>query len=446
MAEYFAEFVNVLIPYIANFTLTLIPMWKTRDVKTRSVYLFVLGFLIYISAGLLLIRQFRAMDLRILQLYKLVASVPLMVMPYLFFRKRVGQNTFLLFVTAMYNSVAVGTGISASENWFAGSANSLIIADIASLLVIAVTLPPLLFFLRRLCENQNVRHMTIWRFIWLLPATYFAMFLLGGSILSVESFRGNGPLILRALIYFALLLTCFMVESSLRQVAENVMLKERARMIEGQLDLQREQYKRFAKNAEAEKAARHDARHHLAVMMDLNMANEREKLGVYLAELSGAVPTQTDERYCDNYAANIVAAHYLGMAENEGIAVDAKLIIPENTGSVPAIDLCVVIGNLLENALEATRGVKDESAYIRARSRVDGDALSIVVENSFDGQWHESGGAYLSRKEIGAFREGVGLSSVRMVCEKHSGLAKIERLGNVWRASALMEMRDVRPG
>ncbi len=285
----------------------------------------------------------------------------------------------------------------------------------------------------------------VWKYIWIIPLTFAALCLMFSNVFMDGQAMQFIFVIVRIAIGVGMALTCLLLMRTLRQEADSARHEEHARMMEIQLELQRDQYTRFAKNAETEKAALHDARHHLAVMMDLNHTGEREKLGAYLAELAGAVPSQSEERYCANFAVNAVAAHYLSLAQSEGIVTDAKLVIPENTGSIPAMDLCIIMGNLLENALEACRRAKDGGAYIRVRSRLDGEALSIIVENSFDGQWHESHGAYLSRKEDGenAPREGVGLSSVRAVCEKHGGLMKIESTGSVWKASALVEMRGI---
>ncbi len=133
---------------------------------------------------------------------------------------------------------------------------------------------------------------------------------------------GAGPIFIRILIYAALILTCHLLESSLRQVSENVTLKERANMIESQLKLQREQYTnvtlkeranmiesqlklqreqytRLMENADSMKATRHDMRHHLAVLSGYNQAGESEKLGAYLSEIVGAMPSD-DMMYCDN--------------------------------------------------------------------------------------------------------------------------------------------------
>jgi hypothetical protein len=80
--------------------------------------------------------------------------------------------------------------------------------------------------------------------------------------------------------------------------------------------------------------------------------------------------------------------------------------------------------------------------YIRARSRIDGDTLSIVVTNSFDGSWCEENSVYVSSKkgEGAADREGVGLSSVSAVCAKYRGLVQFEITGDTWKSSALVHL------
>jgi sensor histidine kinase regulating citrate/malate metabolism len=101
------------------------------------------------------------------------------------------------------------------------------------------------------------------------------------------------------------------------------------------------------------------------------------------------------------------------------------------------MDLCVIMGNLLENAVEACRYVEEK--FIKVRAVVDGDFLTVVVENSFDGIWRYEGGVYMSRKEAPETR-GVGLSSVRAVCEKYGGLMQVDMDGDRWVSSALVNM------
>jgi len=106
------------------------------------------------------------------------------------------------------------------------------------------------------------------------------------------------------------------------------------------------------------------------------------------------------------------------------------------------MDLCIIIGNFLENAVEACQRMEEGEKFIRIRSLIQGDYLTIVVENSFDGDWKEQDGVYLSRKREGTENtpfEGIGIASVKSICEKYGGRIVINADDNVWKSSALVK-------
>ena len=284
------------------------------------------------------------------------------------------------------------------------------------------------------------RHM---KWLWTAPAVfYFISEYLGFSEYPqiYESYRIHQILFLMFLI--SSIVVCVLLLRVLDSVAKNIRLETDAAAINRQLVMQREQYERMMKNAETVKFTRHDMRHHLTLMREL--ARGETKLEEYIQNLSEKLDDASDKLYCTNYAVNAVSAHYFAEAEREGISVDARLEVPEDTGLVPAIDLCVIMGNLLENAVEACRRMTHGNKFIRTRARVTGDSLSLVVINSFDGLWRESGedGVFLSRKtgEGESAREGVGLSSVKAICARHLGFVEYEITGDVWTSSALVHM------
>ena len=280
------------------------------------------------------------------------------------------------------------------------------------------------------------------KWLWTVPVVFFAI---SEFLPFVDSEAGviDAAHMLLFLIYLiSSLAVCALLLRILAGVEKNARLEAETAAINRQLAMQREQYGRLMKNIETVKFMRHDMRHHLTFMEELGQGVA--KLEEYIQSLSEKLSSAEYKFYCENYAVNAVAAHYLGMAESEDASVEARLEIPENTGLVPAMDLCVIMGNLLENAVEACRHVKHGNKFIRVRARVEGDSLSIVVANSFDGLWRECGkdGAYMSRKtnEGEPLREGVGLSSVKAICEKHRGLVQYEITGDVWKFSALVHM------
>ncbi len=121
-----------------------------------------------------------------------------------------------------------------------------------------------------------------------------------------------------------------------------------------------------------------------------------------------------------------MALYYLDMASRFGIAdCSIRLEIPEDTGSVPAHALCIVIGNLLENAVTACAGA--DAPFIRMRGRLSDGILTIVMDNRY---------ASISRTPEG----GIGLLSVRSIAEKYGGGCRFEAADTVFSSSVYLRL------
>lgn len=62
--------------------------------------------------------------------------------------------------------------------------------------------------------------------------------------------------------------------------------------------------------------------------------------------------------------------------------------------------------------------------------------LVITVDNSFDGVLERDGEKILSKKR--AHEEGIGLRSMRQICEKYGGTSEFHAEGNRFEASFLL--------
>ncbi len=440
MTGYLLELFSVFLSFYSSYTIVIVPLWNALGWKRRETATFFTGLNLYIVLCHFTARQLLGdMGTQNLHTFKAYITIPALLLLIWLFRKQIWQMIFLIALGFMYSPVGTGIGTYIAETWFP-SAGLPHLAECAAMLFInLLTLPPMLYILKRLFGNPGVKQTAVFlRMIWILPAAFFVITITAGNYLTEEE-KNLGFLLLRVLIYAVFLLIIYIVDATLRQVSENYALKEKARLIESQLDLQREQYIRLTENAESIKAARHDMRHHLAVLSGFHKTGDSEKLGAYLSDVTGTIPAN-DTMICDNYAVNAVAAHYLAQAQSEGVKTETRLSVPEDTGCVSAADLCVIVGNLLENAVEACRNVKNGEKYIRvdSRSGIRGVDLSIVVENSFNGQQVKD--LHTSRKR-NKDTEGIGLSSVKAICEKYGGILEITIADNVWRAAAFVEMR-----
>lgn len=286
------------------------------------------------------------------------------------------------------------------------------------------------------------------KWLWMGIAAFFIVFDYGWNIFISIYYRRNDyfvdPLdpvflfvVVQLVIMFVILFILLML--ILDNIYKNTRLEAEGVLKDRLLQIKQEQYKRLMENAEEEKAAQHNLRHQLAVLLGFDAAGDYEGLSHYLKDLKGSLPAQ-EILYCENYTINAIVNYYLSSPEVKHIT-DIKIDIPENVGSISDMDLCVIMGNLLENAIEAINRMDKGEKFIRVRSLIQGEYLTLSVENSFSGKWEKKNGTYLSYKhESGAEtpREGIGLSSVKAVCDKYNGRIVISADGNVWHAAAVL--------
>lgn len=130
----------------------------------------------------------------------------------------------------------------------------------------------------------------------------------------------------------------------------------------------------------------------------------------------------------------------LAAAAEKQIRFQAEAEFPRHTGIRDA-DLCAVLGNLLDNALEAAEKVEAaEGRWVRLTMRGIHQMLVIRVENGFQEKPVEERGEWKSTKTEGGLH-GWGLKSARIAAEKYEGTVSTVCEQNVFRATATLCFR-----
>lgn len=190
---------------------------------------------------------------------------------------------------------------------------------------------------------------------------------------------------------------------------------EEQRQIQRQLEMQQEHYRQIAERVEAGRRQRHDFRHHLRTIAAL--AGDAQGQLDYIRQIEAVDNLHRPLSYCREPALDALLYYYLSAAQQQGVQAEARVELPDGL-TLSAVDLCTMLGNLLENALEAcarqTQGTKTLSLHIRWQF----EKLYIVVKNSYDGQILQQRGGFQSRKHGGA---GIGTESVRELARRLGG-------------------------
>lgn len=227
----------------------------------------------------------------------------------------------------------------------------------------------------------------------------------------------------------------YYVRESLHNAAEKQRLEYEMASVEKQLSLQRLQYQKITEDEERMKKERHDFRHHLAVLRSL--APEEGKLSGYIDQLITKIPVKKNIVLSENYAVNAVAAYYYEMARQAEIDIKACVAVPKTLGNDIESDLCVIVGNLMENAVEACKRITHGKPFIRINSSLQGNVLAITADNSYSGTIEKKDEVFLSSKRKG---EGIGTFSVIAAAKKHGGNARFEENNGVFRASVYLKV------
>jgi len=220
--------------------------------------------------------------------------------------------------------------------------------------------------------------------------------------------------------FIVLSLGVVMGREALVMYREKLALEGKIAGIQSLVEMQREYYPIILESVEEARQARHDLRHHVNVIKGLISSGNREELDAYFNDYASGITGMTPLTYCENDIVDVILRHFAAIAAHEGVRFDADVAVPDSL-PVENADICIILSNLLENALEANAYVA-EDRYIDVRLRLIGRELVILVDNSFDGNVSSRGGVFYSRKRRN--REGVGLASVRVVAEKYGGGAE----------------------
>lgn len=259
-----------------------------------------------------------------------------------------------------------------------------------------------------------------WRRAWMLLMVIAALpvaFFISGNELSSQPelfFYQLMISLLPFLMYYFILFT-------MQIIAGQQALSHEVENARNQLALQTSHYHRITERIEQSRKARHDLRHHMAALSSLAGDGNLEAIQKYLREYTKTLTGDLDQPLCRNYAVDVIARYYMGIAKSEHIDVTARLNLPEQL-AIDDMDICIVFGNCLENAVEACRALPENKRFIRMNSILSGRSLVITIENSYRSVEYGENGALRSQKEGG----GIGLSNVRAIAQKYNGHASFQ--------------------
>lgn len=159
---------------------------------------------------------------------------------------------------------------------------------------------------------------------------------------------------------------------------------------------------------------RHDYRHHIQTMKAHARAGEYAEIDTYLDMLDADLTEVETVIRTGNRMADAILNSKLSIAAKHSIRIKVEARIPVAL-SIPEIDLCIILGNLLDNATEACDALPEEDRLIRLYMEMKGNYLYISVTNT------APGGKKTVFQSLRGEGHGFGLTRIDAVVKKHGG-------------------------
>lgn len=187
---------------------------------------------------------------------------------------------------------------------------------------------------------------------------------------------------------------------------------------------------------------RHDLRNHAQTMrayLDLKQYGELDR---YLQTLSGSFEQVDEVIRTGNVMADAIINSKLSLAKSKGLNISAKATVPRES-SIPDMRLCTILGNLLDNAMEACLRLPDpKSGFLRLYISPMKGQLYISVTNSAPGKARRENGKFLSAKpgrDVHA-RHGFGLSQIDRAARLSGGYVNRQQEENVFATEVMLPL------
>ena len=178
-----------------------------------------------------------------------------------------------------------------------------------------------------------------------------------------------------------------------------------------------------------------ELRRHVDAMAYRLDRKQIEKLQLHIRSLQEQLSSEDENAFCDNRELNTVLTYYNRMAGYCGTMVTTAMQIDEKP-PVEVEDLTVLLGNLLDNALEACSKQSSRDRRIFTALRMNGTALYLTVENTYDAPVQKSSsGRYLSTKHSGY---GVGLEVCEQIVARYNGSLELNDFNGIFKATAIL--------
>ena len=185
----------------------------------------------------------------------------------------------------------------------------------------------------------------------------------------------------------------------------------------------------------------HDFHNHIDVLHRYLSKGSMAEAINYLEDLRSPMRSITQTAWIGDEAVDYLINSKIALATAQNIRVNTNIEFPRHT-NIRSVDLVAVLGNLLDNSLEATEGAEDSLRFINLTIRRINHMLVIKVENGCSAAPTVANGD-LQTSKTDKDLHGWGLRNVRTAAEHYDGTIETEYSNQTFRAVVTLSFEAV---
>lgn len=351
------------------------------------------------------------------KLFPLLVHVPTIVMMYVLTRK------------PLWSVVSVMTAYLFCEirRWLALLAAAVFRGsdeNVRNAAAVIITLPLLLFLLR--FASEPIRRISGYPIktqiqFGLVPAVYYVFDYV--SRIYTDLLYQNSPIVLEFMPFICCVAYLLFLLYDFSEEHKREQLRQIQNALDNRLSQAVTEISRLRESQEQTARYRHDLRHHLQYLSSCLEDGQTERARGYISKISGELEALKVSRCCENEAANLILSAFAARAEKMGVRLDVKGAVPADI-PVSDNDLCVVLSNSLENALNACEKLPRPSEdapkrviSVTFRFSEETGKLFLQITNPCSGKTRFEKGVPVSERA----GHGIGTRSICAITERRGG-------------------------
>ena len=277
-------------------------------------------------------------------------------------------------------------------------------------------------------KNGEIVPNSNWICIVLIPVSSLYIILTIFQAQGMSQIQVTISIVLTLTINFTAFYLYDAIIASSSEKTERLLLEQQNKYYDSQFNLMKE-------SVSSTNELRHDLKNHLSAIYRLAENDEKEQLLMHVSEIIKISSNQRQYSHSGNIIIDSIVNFRLQEAEQKNIKLRHSIIVPEKI-DIPSFDMTVILGNLLDNAIRAASGLK-ENRYINIIIKYDKGRLIIKIDNPYEGKILKENDSLLTT-HYDKENHGIGLKNVTKILQKYNGYMKINHENNVFSVMLLM--------